>query len=81
MADIHAPPFSFTRLRSARMENDLRLRDIAEETGLSVGYLNRIERGFVQDIKRKKEERKLLIACILRLERDIRRKERRQKKR
>lgn len=36
------------------------LDDVARKTGLSVGYLNRIERGFIVEIKNHKKKMDLL---------------------
>lgn len=57
-----------TRLRRLRKLCDVTLDEIAQETGLSVGYLNRIERGFIADVKNL-VKKKRLENCILRLER------------
>ena len=38
-------------IRRLRMINDITLDVVAQETGVSVGYLSRIERGLIADIK------------------------------
>jgi len=48
-----------TRLRQLRKLNDITLDQVAMETGLSVGYLNRIERGFITEIKNSIKRKKL----------------------
>lgn len=42
---------AISKLRILRKMAEDTLDDVARETGLSVGYLNRIERGFVTEIK------------------------------
>lgn len=56
-----------TRLRQLRKLNDITLDQVAIDTGLSVGYLNRIERGFISDVKNS-IKRKKLESYIKRLE-------------
>lgn len=56
-----------TRLRQLRKLNDITLDQVAVDTGLSVGYLNRIERGFISDVKNS-TKRKKLESYIKRLE-------------
>ncbi len=48
-----------TRLRQLRKLNDITLDQVAVDTGLSVGYLNRIERGFISDVKNSTKRKKL----------------------
>ena len=48
-----------TRLRRLRKLNDITLDEVALETGLSVGYLNRIERGFISDVKNTAKKKRL----------------------
>ncbi len=48
-----------TRLRQLRKLNDITLDQVAMDTGLSVGYLNRIERGYITDIKNNSKRKKL----------------------
>jgi len=48
-----------TRLRQLRKFNDITLDQVAMDTGLSVGYLNRIERGFITEIKNSIKRKKL----------------------
>lgn len=48
-----------TRLRQLRKLNDITLDQVAMDTGLSVGYLNRIERGYITDIKNNFKRKKL----------------------
>ena len=50
----------YSILRRLRMINDITLDEAAKATGMSLGYLNRIERGLIKeiknDVKRKKVE-------------------------
>ena len=48
-----------TRLRQLRKLNDITLDQVAIGTGLSVGYLNRIERGYISDVKNALKRKKL----------------------
>lgn len=48
-----------TKLRQLRKINDITLDQVAVDTGLSVGYLNRIERGYISDIKNATKRKKL----------------------
>jgi len=48
-----------TRLRQLRKINDITLDQVAMDTGLSVGYLNRIERGFITEIKNNLKRKRL----------------------
>jgi transcriptional regulator with XRE-family HTH domain len=48
-----------TKLRQLRKINDITLDQVAMDTGLSVGYLNRIERGYITDIKNNLKRKKL----------------------
>ena len=50
---------SLTLLRKLRKLNDIVLDEVARDTGLSVGYLNRIERGYVSNIKNDVKRKKL----------------------
>ena len=49
----------FTKLRRLRKINEITLDEVAMDTGLSVGYLNRLERGFIQDIKNSAKKKRL----------------------
>ena len=49
----------FSVLRRLRMINDITLDEVAKATGMSVGYLNRIERGFISDIKNDAKRKKV----------------------
>ncbi|MFC1553372.1 helix-turn-helix domain-containing protein [candidate division KSB1 bacterium] len=49
----------FTKLRKLRLMNELSLDDVALETGLSIGFINRIERGYVADIKNPAKRKRL----------------------
>ena len=40
-----------TKLRKLRKMNEITLDEVALDTGLSIGYINRIERGYITDIK------------------------------
>jgi len=48
-----------TRLRQLRKINDITLDQVAMDTGLSVGYLNRIERGYITEIKNNLKRKRL----------------------
>ena len=48
-----------TRLRRLRKQLDIILNEVAKETGLSVGYINRIERGFIADVKNPQKKKRL----------------------
>ena len=48
-----------TKLRQLRKSREITLDEVAIDTGISVGYLNRIERGYVLDIKNEDKRRKL----------------------
>ena len=48
-----------TRLRQLRKVNDITLDQVALDTGLSVGYLNRIERGYITEIKNNLKRKRL----------------------
>jgi len=56
-----------TKLRQLRKLNEITLDQVSMDTGLSVGYLNRIERGFILEIKNV-EKRKRLESYIRKLE-------------
>jgi len=47
------------KLRLYRKINDITLDEVAQATGLSVGYLNRIERGYITDIKNVTKKKRL----------------------
>ena len=49
----------YRKLRQLRKINDIILDEIALKTGLSVGYLNRIERGYIAEIKNVGKRKKL----------------------
>ena len=48
-----------TKLRQLRKLNDITLDEISMDTGISVGYLNRIERGFITEIKNDAKRKRL----------------------
>lgn len=48
-----------TELRQLRKLNDITLDQVAVDTGLSVGYLNRIERGYIKEVKNNTKRKKL----------------------
>ncbi len=58
----------FTKLRKLRKMNEITLDEVALDTGLSIGYINRIERGYITDIKNE-VKRKRLETYIKNLER------------
>ncbi|MFC1726169.1 helix-turn-helix domain-containing protein [candidate division KSB1 bacterium] len=49
----------FDKLRLFRKITDITLDEVAKATGLSVGYLNRIERGYITEIKNVEKRKKL----------------------
>jgi transcriptional regulator with XRE-family HTH domain len=49
----------FDKLRLFRKISDITLDEVAKATGLSVGYLNRIERGYIKEIKNVEKRKKL----------------------
>lgn len=51
---------SFTKLRQLRKINEITLSEVSAETGLSIGYLNRIERGYISDIKNLRKKERLI---------------------
>jgi len=50
---------SLTKLRMLRKLNDITLDEVALDTGLSIGYINRIERGYIKDIKNDVKRKRL----------------------
>jgi len=48
-----------TKLRKLRKLNEITLDEVALETGLSIGYINRIERGYITDIKNEVKRKRL----------------------
>ena len=48
-----------TKLRKLRKINEITLDEVALETGLSIGYINRIERGYITDIKNDVKRKRL----------------------
>ncbi len=48
-----------TRLRRLRKLNEVTLDEVAQITGLSIGYINRIERGYITEIKNKQKRDRL----------------------
>ena len=59
----------YASLRRLREKADASLDQIAFETGLSIGYLSRIERGFIPEIGNS-EKRRMFESCLSRLERE-----------
>ena len=59
-------PINLTELRRLRQINDITLEEVRVETGVSVGYLNLIERGIKRDI-RSAEKRQRLENYIMKL--------------
>ncbi|MCL5019671.1 MAG: helix-turn-helix transcriptional regulator [Patescibacteria group bacterium] len=51
---------SFAKLRQLRKINEITLSEVSSETGLSIGYLNRIERGYISDIKNLRKKERLI---------------------
>lgn len=60
-----------TKLRQLRKVNDITLDQVRLKTKLSIGYLNRIERGYITNIKND-EKRKSLENYIIKLEKKTR---------
>ena len=52
-------PINLIELRRLRRINDITLEEVGVETGISVGYLNLIERGIRLDISNDKKREKL----------------------
>lgn len=50
----------FEKLRQLRKVNEITLTEVAAKTGLSIGYLNRIERGYIPNIKNLRKKQRLL---------------------
>ncbi len=48
-----------TKLRRLRRLNEITLDETAQITGLSIGYINRIERGYITEIKNKQKRERL----------------------
>jgi len=48
-----------TKLRKLRKLNEITLDEVALETGLSIGYINRIERGYITEIKNEVKRKRL----------------------
>ena len=48
-----------TKLRKLRKMNEITLDEVALDTGLSIGYINRIERGYITDIKNNVKRKRL----------------------
>ena len=49
-----------TELRRFRKELGITLDGVAGEIGISVGYLNRIERGLIKDVKNTRKKQRLV---------------------
>lgn len=63
---------ALTKLRKLRKMNEITLDEVALDTGLSIGYINRIERGYITEIKNE-VKRKRLEKYITDLERKTKR--------
>ena len=50
---------SLTKLRMLRKLNDITLDEVALDTGLSIGYINRIERRYIKDVKNDVKRKRL----------------------
>lgn len=50
---------TLTKLRKLRKMNEITLDEVALDTGLSIGYINRIERGYITDIKNEAKRKRL----------------------
>ena len=48
-----------TKLRKLRKMNEITLDEVALDTGLSIGYINRIERGYITEIKNEVKRERL----------------------
>ncbi|MBI4149255.1 helix-turn-helix domain-containing protein [Candidatus Woesearchaeota archaeon] len=48
-----------TRLRWLRKQLDIILDEVAKKTGISIGWLNQIERGIVADVKNPQKKKRL----------------------
>jgi len=62
----------YTILKKLRKEHDITLDEVAVATKLSIGYINRIERGYITEIKNE-DKRKRLETYIKNLERKTKR--------
>ena len=51
----------YKKLRQLRKINEITLEQVSAETGISVGYLNRIERGYIANIKNQTKRENLEI--------------------
>ena len=52
-------PIILKELRRLRIINDITLDEVSVETGVTIGYLNLIERGIILDIKNNKKRESL----------------------
>jgi transcriptional regulator with XRE-family HTH domain len=50
---------TLTKLRKLRKLNEITLDEVALDTGLSIGYINRIERGYITEIKNEVKRKRL----------------------
>ncbi|MCH7781817.1 helix-turn-helix transcriptional regulator [candidate division KSB1 bacterium] len=50
---------TLTKLRKLRKINEITLDEVALDTGLSIGYINRIERGYITEIKNEVKRKRL----------------------
>ena len=50
---------TLTKLRKLRKMNEITLDEVALDTGLSIGYINRIERGYITEIKNEVKRKRL----------------------
>ena len=62
----------YTILKKLRKEHDITLDEVAVATKLSIGYINRIERGYITEIKNE-DKRKRLETYIKNLEQKTKR--------
>jgi transcriptional regulator with XRE-family HTH domain len=62
----------YTILKKLRKEHDITLDEVAVATKLSIGYINRIERGYITEIKNE-DKRKRLETYIKNIERKTKR--------
>ena len=50
---------TLTKLRKLSKINEITLDEVALDTGLSIGYINRIERGYITEIKNEVKRKRL----------------------
>lgn len=59
-----------TKLRELRKSCGWTIQDVVEKTGISLGYINRIERGFVEEIHNQ-QKRESVFKIINEMEKEL----------